>query len=52
MNSYYIWMLLSALVCTALYAVSARKLGRGVPLALTTLALGAVQFKREPIIPV
>ncbi|MBE5803581.1 MAG: prolipoprotein diacylglyceryl transferase [Clostridiales bacterium] len=41
MNSYYLWMLLSALVCTALYAVLARKLKHSVALALLTLALGA-----------
>lgn len=41
MTNYYLWMLLSALVCTALYGFLARKLHRPA-LAPLTLALGAV----------
>ena len=41
MTNYYLWMLLSALVCTALYAFLARKLHK-TALAPVTLALGAV----------
>lgn len=41
MTNYYLWMLLSALVCTALYAFLARKLHK-TALAPVTLVLGAV----------
>lgn len=40
MHSYYLWMLVSALVCTALYCFQARKLPRVLP--LLTLVLGTV----------
>lgn len=42
MNSYYLWMLLSALVCTAFYALRARKTGRALSLSCVTLLLSAV----------
>ena len=40
--NYYVWMLLSALLCTALYGFAARKTRRAVPLCLLTLVLGTV----------
>lgn len=40
--NYYVWMLLSALLCTALYGFAARNTRRAVPLCLLTLALGTV----------
>lgn len=40
MSSYYLWMLLSALVCTAFYGFLARRTGRAWQLSLTALLLG------------
>lgn len=38
--NYYIWMLLSILLCTALYGFAARRLRCALPLCLLTLVLG------------
>lgn len=40
--NYYVWMLLSALLSTALYGFLARKTRRAAPLCLLTLVLGGV----------